>query len=147
MPNFSYISAAPRERVKRFYRAVEQGDLNKVREYLSPDLINKQVVNKQDHRQIPLHIAAKNGHYDVVHFLVEQGVDVDSFDERMTTALILAVVYDHHDIAMFLASHGANIRHADWMGRTAYFSYLDPILQEQLRQASISFAHRNEQHA
>ena len=134
---------APRERMKRFYRAVEHGDMDNVRKYLTPDLINKVQILRDEHK-IPLHLAAEKGHFEVVHFLVENGVDVDAMDERLTTACIRAVVNNNHKIACLLASHGADIRWKDMFGRSAYDCYTDAIEQEELRIARISYDHRND---
>ena len=43
----------------------------------------------------PLHLAARNGHTEVVTFLVKAGADVDAEDQNGMTALHRAVAYDH----------------------------------------------------
>ena len=40
MPSM-HIGLAPRERVRRFYRALEKGDMDGIRANITPDLINK----------------------------------------------------------------------------------------------------------
>ena len=70
MPSM-HIGLAPRERVRRFYRALEKGDMDGIRANITPDLINKAHMVK-DERRIPLHIAAKKGHFDAVLFLIEK---------------------------------------------------------------------------
>jgi ankyrin repeat protein len=121
---------------------VEEGNLANVRKFLSADLINHVSRNKEDALQMPLHIAAERGHFDVVYFLVENGVDVDMLDERLCTACIKAVVNDNHQIALLLASHGADIRHKDMFGRSAFGSYTDVHKAEELRIARTAFEHR-----
>ena len=140
-----HFGSAPRERMKRFYRAVEEGNLANVRKFLSPDLINVMRRSKDDSIKIPIHIASEKGHFDVVYFLVENGVEVDVLDERLSTACIKAVMNHHHDIALLLASHGADIRHKDMFGRSAFGAYIDPTHAEQLREARIAYEHRHAQ--
>ena len=54
-----HFGSAPRERMKRFYRAVEEGNLANVRKFLSPDLINVMRRSKDDSIKIPIHIASE----------------------------------------------------------------------------------------
>ena len=133
---------APRESVRRFFRAIEKGDMEGVRNSITPDLINK-VHMVKDKRLIPLHLASRNGHMEIVLFLIENGVDIDAPDERMTTAIIHASQWGRHEIAMLLASHGADISHQDWYGRSALSCYTDDMKQEQLRIAATAAKHRN----
>ena len=135
------ITKAPRETIRRFFRSVEKGDMDGVRKNLTPDLINKAYMVK-DERIIPLHIAARHGHIEIVLFLIDNGVDIDAPDERMTTAVIHASQWGRHEIAMLLASHGANISHQDWFGRSALSCYTDVMKQEELRVAATSSKHR-----
>ena len=139
-----HFGGAPRERRKRFFRAIEDGNFAKVREHMTPDLINH-VELSRDVMKIPIHLAAEKSHYDIAYFLVENGVEVDVMDERLSTACIKAVVYNHHDIALLLASHGADIRHKDSFGRCAYLQYIDPMQQEELRVARTAYDHRHGQ--
>lgn len=137
------FGAAPRERRKRFFKACEAGDLNKIRQHLSPDLINHVELSK-DVMRIPIHICAERGHFDSVLFLVENGCAVDALDERLSTACIKAVVNHHYSIAELLASHGADIRHEDAFGRCAFLAYDDPLKAERLRVASTYSEHRDD---
>ncbi|MBA3915900.1 MAG: ankyrin repeat domain-containing protein [Acidobacteriales bacterium] len=58
----------------------------------------------------PLIAAARNGHLDVVKYLVEHGADVDDKDNsRDKTALLAAAFRLHPDIVQYLAEHGADI--------------------------------------
>lgn len=52
----------------------------------------------------PLHHACKNGHENVVHYLVNFGCNIWALDNEYHTALDIANLYDRRDIAQFLDS-------------------------------------------
>mmetsp|Transcript_37335 Transcript_37335/g.92314 ORF Transcript_37335/g.92314 Transcript_37335/m.92314 type:complete len:227 (+) Transcript_37335:48-728(+) len=55
-----------------------------------------------------LHIAAQNGHYDLVKLLVNKGATVNSQNKGGQTALHMAVSYDLDEVCEFLLSKGAD---------------------------------------
>ena len=63
--------------------------------------------------------AARNGHTDVVEYLVEQGADVNFVDWRGDTALRGAARYGHLEIVKILVGSGADVNATDVDGRTA----------------------------
>ena len=56
-----------------------------------------------------LHLAAANGHVDVVKVLIQNGADVNAVDEYKFTALHLAARHGHVDIAKVLIENGADV--------------------------------------
>ena len=55
-----------------------------------------------------LHIAAQNGHFDLVKLLLSRGADVNAMNNGGQTALHMAVSYDIDDVRDFLLSKGAD---------------------------------------
>jgi ankyrin repeat protein len=53
----------------KFYMAIRDGNLEKVKSLLSQGVVLKG--NLESHLQTPLHIAAYEGHYDLVAYLLE----------------------------------------------------------------------------
>ena len=56
--------------------------------------------------QSPLTIAAENGNFPMVKYLIEHGAD--NTDYLLDKALVKAVEYDHDEIAKYLYDHGAD---------------------------------------
>lgn len=67
----------------------------------------------------PLHFAARNGHRDVVEFLLMKGADVDAEDSDMDTPLHYAAGMGHSDVVAVLIAKGADISAEDSQGKTA----------------------------
>jgi ankyrin repeat protein len=57
--------------------------------------------------QSPLTIACQNGYLDVVEFFLEDGLDINHFDNDNKTPIFYADANGHHDIVNFLISQGA----------------------------------------
>lgn len=58
----------------------------------------------------PLLAAAKNGHLEVVKYLVEHGADIDKSDNnRRKTPLLAAAFEGHFEIVKYLVDKGANV--------------------------------------
>lgn len=56
----------------------------------------------------PIHIAAQNGHNDLVKLLIKKKVEIDAQNMKGNTALHMAVGYDYFDTSMLLINAGAN---------------------------------------
>nr|XP_054775125.1 putative ankyrin repeat protein RF_0381 [Lytechinus pictus] len=60
-----------------------------------------------------LHIAAQNGHLDVIEYLISHGAEVNKGDYRNDTALYIAAQNGHLDVVRCLISPGAENGHLD----------------------------------
>lgn len=101
------IDAYDRTYETALHRACENGNLQ---------LVQLLVENKADLNlkggmvaSSPLHFAARSGKADVVEFLLARGMDVDTQDVRLGTALHVAASLNHVETADCLIKHGANI--------------------------------------
>ena len=56
-----------------------------------------------------LHLAAANGHHDVIRLLLNYGAKVDCLDENSCTPLMFAAMGNHPHSVNELLTHGANI--------------------------------------
>ena len=65
----------------------------------------------------PLHPASKNGHKQVVFFLLEHGADVSAQNESGKTPLHLASREGHVDVTRMLIEHGADVSAQEKDGR------------------------------
>lgn len=72
-------------------------------------LINLDAVNCPDpgNGNTPIHIAAQNGHNEIVKLLISKGVTVDALNGKGNTALHMAIGYDYYDAAKMLMDAGA----------------------------------------
>jgi hypothetical protein len=104
--------------LKEFLTAIREGDLQLVRDRINSGAVNPNIVSLNKGRT-PLMIAAEEGQSAIVKALLNNKVAVDAKDFNGTTALMLAVIRDHLDVAKILLQHGANpyLKRAD--GRSA----------------------------
>lgn len=66
-----------------------------------------------------VHLAICGGHFETVHFLLEQRASVDARDKQQCTPLLVAAQYGEIMIAHLLLRHGADAQAADENGDTA----------------------------
>ncbi len=60
-----------------------------------------------------LHLAARNGHIDVVKILIEQGVDMNEQDKDRRNALHLAAHNGHRAVVKLLIKNGCSLDRQD----------------------------------
>lgn len=72
---------------------------------------SKEAVNVVDpgNGNCPIHIAAQNGHLNIVNFLIQKKANLDAKNLKGNTALHMAISYDYYDCAKALVAAGANI--------------------------------------
>ncbi|KAH9609278.1 hypothetical protein KSS87_011625 [Heliosperma pusillum] len=82
------------------------GDLHQLKNYIRGGADPK---NTDYDGRSPLHLAASRGHEDIVQFLIQERVDVNSLDNMGTTPLLEAIKKGHDKVAALLRDEGATI--------------------------------------
>eukprot|EP00057_Strongylocentrotus_purpuratus_P031361 XP_784379.3 PREDICTED: E3 ubiquitin-protein ligase MIB2 isoform X1 [Strongylocentrotus purpuratus] len=90
---------------KEFFMAVMEGDVKRVAEALEK---NKGFVNVDVKENTPLHLAAYQGHLQIVELLIKNGAKLNAKDDEGDTALANAVLQDNQRIVKYLLDHGAD---------------------------------------
>jgi uncharacterized protein len=79
-----------------------------------------------------LMLAARQGAAAGVRALAEAGADLDAADPDGTTALNIAIINAHYDVAALLIERGANLNLADTAGMTPLYAAIDMQHQEPM---------------
>ena len=107
-----------REELRRDLReASYKGNLEEVRKIVSNFMVDINSVTGQDGTSA-LHLAACNGHNDVVIYLLDRGANLEAQTNGGSTALWLAVFFRHKVLVQLLLERGANVN-AQIYGNTA----------------------------
>jgi len=64
----------------------------------------------------PIHIAAQNGHSDIVKFLIEKKADLNAKNAKGNTGIHMAIGYDYFETAQILIAAGADVNLTNDMG-------------------------------
>lgn len=92
---------------QEIFTAVINGDFSKVQAILNS---NKEAVNSEKaNGNTPLHIAADNGHLDIVKLLISFGADIDKKNNGNRSPLFYAMRSDHMDIVRLFVDNGGEI--------------------------------------
>jgi ankyrin repeat protein len=76
------------------------------------DLVSsKERANMRDtgNGNFPLHIAAQNGHFNLVKMLVEKGAEINCQNNKLNTPLHMSLSYDYIEVSEWLIGKGADI--------------------------------------
>ncbi|WP_242218456.1 ankyrin repeat domain-containing protein [Bacillus cereus group sp. BfR-BA-01380] len=92
---------------KAIRNAIKLGDINEVKQLIGNDT---EILNTMTSFGTWLHVAAKNGHLEIVKYLIEKGIDIDArggtFD---ASALNLAAGAGHLGIVKYLIEVGTEL--------------------------------------
>ena len=92
---------------KAIRNAIKLGDINEVKQLIGNDT---ETLNTMTPFGTWLHVAAKNGHLEIVKYLIEKGIDIDArggtFD---ASALNLAAGAGHFGIVKYLIEVGTEL--------------------------------------
>eukprot|EP01031_Cornospumella_fuschlensis_P028290 gene28290-34158_t len=69
----------------------------------------------------PIHIAAQNGHDNLVELLIRKKCEVNATNMKGNTALHMAIGYDYYDTAQMLIKAGGDLEAVNEMGVPAKF--------------------------
>jgi hypothetical protein len=87
---------------------------------------------RNNFRESPLAIAAKNGNIALVTLCLEKGVEVDAADKHGNTALFYAAQYNRVDICELLLERGANLLVKNQQGKKPLDVATDPRVRKLL---------------
>jgi ankyrin repeat protein len=102
------VESAPREiNFKPIHSAVRW---NKPIEDIESLVFNADAANCVDsvNGNRPIHIAAQNGHFEVLQLLLNKGAELNAKNVKGNTAIHMAVGYDYYECAMLLIEAGAD---------------------------------------
>jgi len=92
---------------KAIRNAIKRGDINEVKQLIGND---KEILNTMTAFGTWLHVAAKKGHFEIVEYLINEGIDIDArggtFD---ASALNLAAGAGYLEIVKYLIEAGAEL--------------------------------------
>lgn len=91
-----------------FFDAVEQGDLERVKELLT--ITGLKVNCRNGEKQTALHLAACSGKRDVAELLFERGAIIEAKDFKGRTALFCAALEGHSGLVELLLDKGTDMR-------------------------------------
>jgi hypothetical protein len=100
----------------QFLGCAESGNATQMQEMLES---GASIDAKNEDGVTALHLAARNGHLEVVKLLLAANFNIEQTDNQEHTALLAAAHYRQPAIVRYLIEHGANVRQANTSGRTA----------------------------
>ena len=89
-------------------KAVKKGDLEEVLELINSGGDINTTVGDSDKRNL-LHHASQKGHFELIEFLIHEGIWINSLDNRGRTPLYLACYDFKFESVKTLVSNGAEI--------------------------------------
>jgi uncharacterized protein len=93
---------------------VKENRLDLVKQLVSHGAkVNNQSLNKDSFGQTPLMEAAYHGFYELAHYLINNGANLDLQNKMGHTALLLAVINRKSDLVQLLVEHHADVNCMD----------------------------------
>ena len=94
---------------QELFNAVTKGNTTKTNQLLEANANPNEIFEGQT----LLHIAAKNGYYEIAELLIDKGADVNKADKDGRTPLFVAAEAGYAEIVELLANNGADINKVD----------------------------------
>lgn len=113
---FLWPSSSHAQREMGLFHAAASGDLEEVKSALAH---GSDVNFRGPGGFAPLNAAARNGHLEIVQYLVERGANIDQNDNHLHKTALLAASFERHfDIVQYLVEKGANVNAQSMNGFT-----------------------------
>lgn len=108
-------------------------------QYFQTAVLYRNMDNRTDDGQTPLHESAIGGHTNVARYLLENSARTDMQDIAGTTALHEAVRYGRLKIAQMLLAQGASVNAEDNLGKTPAMLIMPVDVRDELYDLLISY--------
>ncbi len=103
--------------VDKLFLIVQDGDYNKIREFVNDNGITLNIRNKNGesvlHKIIPREELSKKDRYELVRFFLDNGAPINALNRSNVSALHLASKYSLADVVELLLSKGADVKAVD----------------------------------
>ena len=100
------------------FETIGRGNIDSVKIIVAGDAGTVHAPNADG--DMPLHIAAFNGHKDIVAFLLSQGADIEAVNPLNQTPLLYAAFGGHTDILNYLIERGAIFAYKDGLNMSPF---------------------------
>lgn len=117
--NIKWLSREGNTGSSNLFAIVTRGDLKMLEDYVKVNDLKACINSVDDSKKTCLHIACREGHVDIVEYLVNRGWSLEARDKLLSTPLHLACTSGHSNIAAFLLLKGVDARAKDTLGRNS----------------------------
>jgi ankyrin repeat protein len=103
---------------QNFLQIIQEGKTEELKEILdkNPEQLNFSIESQGNNL---LHLSAFFGQMEMVKYLLEEGIEINSVNDYNRNASIFAIAGHHTDILEYLIKQGVSIAHTDDLDRTA----------------------------
>lgn len=104
------------------FKAAKTGELDTVQKLVAFFNADKDFIKSKEHGSgnSALHMACRHGHFDIVLYLLENGADIDMFNNHNNTPFFLATESLHKEICQLLIEWGAEVMKRNKSSKTAF---------------------------
>lgn len=117
--NIKWLSRDSPDSFSTLFTIVLRGDLKMFEEYIRINDLKACIRATDDSKKTCLHLACREGHAELVEYLVTKGWALEARDKLLSTPLQQACNSGHSSIVSFLLLKGADPRAKDSLGRNS----------------------------
>ncbi|KAK2566816.1 Poly [ADP-ribose] polymerase tankyrase-2 [Acropora cervicornis] len=117
-PNYEVFPGTTLQCQRLLFRAAKTGELDTVQKLVAFFNSDKDFIKSKEHGSgnTALHMACRHGHFDIVLFLLENGADIDMFNNHNNTPFFLATESLQKEICQW----GAEVMKRNKSSKTAF---------------------------
>lgn len=125
--NIKWLTRENNAPLNNLFSIVTRGDLKILEEYIRVNDLKACINAVDDSKKTALHIAAREGHANIVEYLVNKGWSIEARDKLLSTPLHMCCNSGYDNIISYLLLKGADPRAKDTLGRNSLlFSVCSP---------------------
>ncbi|KAL9965899.1 hypothetical protein ACROYT_G029757 [Oculina patagonica] len=104
------------------FKAAKTGELDTVQKLVAFFYSDKNFIKSKEHGSgnTALHMACRHGHFDIVLYLLENGADIDMWNNHHNTPFFLATESLQKEICQLLIEWGADVMKRNKSSKTAF---------------------------